>query len=143
MKDQMKLKGSVVIEKNGEVVLRKDNLVVSVGKDQVAGLIFGNRTGICSQMAVGTNNTTPAVGQTALVAAVAGSQGGFDSGFPTAPSAGMVSVKRTFGPGVGTGNLQEAGLFFGSTPMLSRVIFTAIPKGAGDTVAITWNITVQ
>jgi hypothetical protein len=50
----------------------------------------------------------------------------------------------TFGAGVATGAITEAGVFNALTAgtMLCRTVFSVINKGALDTLVITWKVTV-
>jgi hypothetical protein len=65
----------------------------------------------------------------------------------TASTANLVCVS-TWGVGVGTDTIQEAGLFSSLTtigtytPKYAWATFAPIVKAAGDTLTITWTITV-
>jgi hypothetical protein len=50
----------------------------------------------------------------------------------------------TYAAGTGTGAITEAGIFNASSSgtLLSHVVFSAINKGAADSLTITWTITV-
>ena len=117
-----------------------DNLVVTVGKTFIASRIVGAVQAVMNWMAVGTNPAAPAIGDTTLgteVARVAFDSAGSSSG------AGC-TFSATFGPGVGTGALVEAGMFNAASAgtMLSHVSYPVVNKQAGDTMAITWTLTV-
>lgn len=119
--------------------LLEKNLVVTVGKNWIASRMAGNTSNVISYMAVGTNNTAPAVGNTTLGAEVA--RVALTS---TTPTNNTVTYVATFSPGVGTGALTEAGLF-NDTPigtMLSRTTYAVINKGSADEMTITWVLTV-
>jgi hypothetical protein len=138
-----KLTGKVHVtltNEHGEIVeQRATNLVVTTGKDFTASRMVGTASNIMSHMAVGSDNTAAAVGNTALgaelgrVALTAGTASG-----------NVVTYTATFGAGVGTGGIQEAGIFNASSggTMLCRVVFAVVNKGANDTMAITWTVTV-
>jgi len=118
-----------------------NNLVMTVGKSFIASRMVGATPSVMTGMAVGTDSTAPAVGQTTLVAEVAGSRVNFDS----AGAAGqVVTYTATFGPGIGTGALQEAGIFNDPAAgiMLARVTYPVVNKGANDTMSVTWTVTV-
>jgi len=141
---------SVSIKGNLEVILldekgiqkdyRKiDNLVVAVGKQVIAARLIGNTIAIPSHMAVGTDATAAATGQTAL-----GGELGrvvFDS---TARTSNVLTYVATFPAGTGTGALTEAAILNASSTgnMLCRTTFSTVNKAAGDTIVITWNVTV-
>jgi Phage tail-collar fibre protein len=116
------------------------NLVVQTGLNWIAARCNNPVPDVMDYIAVGTDNTIPALNQTALVAELVR--------VAVNPSGGAVSNNQLafntiLGAGVGTGGLQEAGIFDASTggAMLSRVTYPIINKGASDTVAISWTIT--
>ena len=141
---------SVSIKGNLEVILldekgiqkdyRKiDNLVVAVGKQVIAARLIGNTIAIPSHMAVGTDATAAATGQTAL-----GGELGrviFDS---TTRTTNVLTYVATFPAGTGTGALAEAAILNAASTgnMLCRTTFSTVNKAAGDTIVITWNVTV-
>jgi hypothetical protein len=143
LNELFKLTGKVHVtltNEHGEVIeQRATNLVVTTGKDFTASRMVGTASNIMSHMAVGSDNTAAAVGNTALgaelgrVALTAGTASG-----------NVVTYTATFGAGVGTGGIQEAGIFNASSggTMLCRVVFAVVNKGANDTMAITWTVTV-
>ena len=51
----------------------------------------------------------------------------------------------TFPPGTGTGALVEAGLFNAAAAgtLLCRTIYSVINKAAGDSLTVTWTITIN
>ena len=141
---------SVSIKGNLEVILldengiQKDyrkieNLVVAVGKQIIAARLVGNTIAIPSHMAVGTDSTAAATGQTAL-----GGELGrvvFDS---TTRTSNVLTYVATFPAGTGTGALTEAAILNASSTgnMLCRTTFSTVNKASGDTIVITWNVTV-
>ena len=141
---------SVSIKGNLEVILldekgiqkdyRKiDNLVVAVGKQIIAARLVGNTIAIPSHMAVGSDATAAATGQTAL-----GGELGrvvFDS---TTRTTNVLTYVATFPAGTGTGALTEAAILNASSTgnMLCRTTFSTVNKASGDTIVITWNVTV-
>jgi len=141
---------SVNVKGNLEVILldetgkQKDyrkvnNLVVAVGKDVIASRLVGNSLAIMSHMAVGQSATAAATSQTAL-----GSEVGRVSLDSTARSTNTITYVATFPAGTGTGALTEAGILNAGTSgnMLCRTVFSTVTKASGDTVVITWNVTV-
>lgn len=120
------------------------NLVVTTGKNIIADRMKGTPAlGAMSHMGVGTGSTAPAVGDTALGAQV-GSRVALTS---TNVSGAVITYVATFGAGVGTGALQEAGLFNSATTtgtdMLCRTTYSVINKGASDSLTITWTVTIN
>ena len=141
---------SVNVKGNLEVILldengnKKDyrkvnNLVVAVGKDVIASRLIGNTLAIMSHMAVGSSSTTAVTSQTGL--GVELGRVVLDS---TARASNTITYVATFPAGTGTGALTEAGILNASSSgnMLCRTVFGVVTKAAGDTVVITWNVTV-
>lgn len=101
-------------------------------------------------MQVGSGTTAvakadPGASMGTLLAGVA-----FDAGYPQTNNLGTLLgveavYKTTFAAGVGTGTVQEATITNGTIGVAStqgntiaRILTGAIPKTAGDTLAITW-----
>jgi len=116
-----------------------NNLVVAVGKDVIASRLVGNTIALPSHMAVGSSNTAAATSQTALGAELG--RVALDSSTRTSNTIAYVA---TFTTGTGTGSLTEAGILNASSSgnMLCRTVFSTVTKAAGDTVVITWNVTI-
>ena len=141
---------SVNVKGNLEVILldesgkQKDyrkvnNLVVAVGKDVIASRLVGNALAVMSHMAVGSSTTPAATSQTAL-----GTELGRVALDSTTRATNTITYVATFPAGTGTGSITEAGILnAGSTGnMLCRTVFGVVTKASGDTVVITWNVTV-
>lgn len=138
-----KLTGKVhvtVTNEHGEVVeQRAANLVVTTGKNFTASRMVGTADNVMSHMALGSDNTAAAVGNTTL-----GAELGRVALTAGTATNNVVTYTATFGTGVATGGVQEAGIFNASSAgtMLCRVVFAVVNKGANDTIAITWTVTV-
>jgi hypothetical protein len=141
---------SINVKGNLEVILldetgkQKDyrkvnNLVVAVGKDVIASRLVGNALAVMSHMAVGSSNTAAATSQTAL-----GTELGRVVLDSTSRATNTITYVATFPAGTGTGSITEAGILnAGATGnMLCRTVFGVVTKASGDTVVITWNVTV-
>jgi hypothetical protein len=141
---------SVSIKGNLEVILldekgiqkdyRKiDNLVVAVGKEVIAARLVGNTIAVPSHMAVGSDATAAATGQTAL-----GGELGRVVLDSTVRASNVLTYVATFPAGTGTGALAEAAILNAASTgnMLCRTTFSTVNKAAGDTIVITWNVTV-
>lgn len=115
------------------------NLVVTVGKQFIAARMVGTPTAM-SHMAIGASSTPAAIGDTAL-----GSELGRVALGSATSTGAVVTYVATFGPGVGTGGVVEAGILnaASSGTLLCRTVFAVVNKGADDTMAITWTITVS
>lgn len=144
----LKLSGELKIElfdENGRLKDQREvhNLVVTVGKNTIADRMKDTPAmGPMTHMEVGTNNTAAAAGDTALGAAVASSRTALTN---TTVTGNQIVYVCTFAAGVGTGALTEAGLFSASTGgnMLARTVFSTINKAAGDSLTITWTVTIS
>lgn len=137
-------KGSLHIKKYDESLKLTEerlvkNLVVAVGKEVIAARLLGNTLAVFSHMAVGSSNTAVTTSQTTL-----GSELGRVSFDSATRSANTLSYIATFPAGTGTGTLTEAGIFNDVTTgsMLCRTNFNDINKAAGDTIVVTWNVTI-
>ena len=141
--DGIKAKGELLVrhfDSLGNEVDRRHipNLVVDVGRNWIAERMVSNTPAVVSHMAVGTLNTVPAGGQTALLAELA------RISCSSSRTNNSVTYTATFNAGVGTGALTEAGLFnaASSGTMLARTTFAVVNKAAGDVVTITWTVTI-
>lgn len=138
------LTGKLHIEKfdeNNNLVEAIDvpNLVVSIGKEHVAERMVSDTESKMSHMAIGSGLTVPATGNTTL-----GTELGRVSLLSSIRSGSNVTYTATFGAGVGTGAITEAGIFNDSASgsMLCRTTFPVITKDAAQTIAISWTVTV-
>tara|TARA_R110002074_G_scaffold376050_1_gene552940 strand:- start:403 stop:828 length:426 start_codon:yes stop_codon:yes gene_type:complete len=138
--DGLKMTGAVSIALNGKVVQEIPNLVVTAGKNFVASRMKDTTLAAMTHMALGTNNTTAAVGQTALSAEV--TRGALTS---TTVSNNTIAYVETFAAGTGTGAIVEAGIFNASSSgsMLCRTVFAVVNKSSLDAMTVTWTITVS
>lgn len=147
IQDSIKMTGQlrlVLTDENGNIKQDQEvkNLVVTVGKAFIASRMKDATAAVMSHMAVGTSSTAPAVGDTALGGEISGSRTALTS---TTVTTNSVAYVCTFGTGVGTGAVQEAGILNDPTAgtMLCRTTFPVINKGASDTLTITWTCTVN
>jgi hypothetical protein len=116
------------------------NLVVTVGKNFVASRIVGVAQNVMSHMAVGSNNTAAAAGDTAL-----GTELGrvaLASGYATNS---IVTYTATFPAGTATGAVVEAGILNAASAgtLLCRTVFSVVNKGANDAMSVTWTVTIS
>ncbi|WP_447979090.1 hypothetical protein [Candidatus Nitrospira bockiana] len=113
--------------------LRTGNLVVDAGLDLIRDWSDGTQGGI-TQGAVGTDGTSPANAQTALVAEV------YRTNISQRLKVAAEITHRIFVPkGSANGNtLREAGLFNANNKMFSRVVHDPIAKSVSNTVTIAW-----
>jgi len=133
-----------LIDETGTIKEEKDinNLVVTAGKNYLAAwLAAASQAGYFMQyIALGSDDTAPQATDTQLV-----------SEHPTRVAGTVTSSTNvwqnvaSFGPGVNTGQIKEAGLFSIAAvgTMLARQAFSVINKAAGDTLQVTWQITLS
>jgi hypothetical protein len=117
------------------------NLVVDAGKGWIAArMTEASIPDEMSHMAVGTDNTAAAGGQTTLVA-----EDARVALSTTTISTNTVEYVATFGAGTGTAALVEAGILNAASggTLLCRTVFSVVNKGADDTLTITWTITIN
>lgn len=143
--EKMVVTGHPVIEvfdAQGNLKERRDlpNLVVSTGKAHMAARLVGTPVAM-GWMALGTGTTAPTLADAALQSELSGSR----IAVTGATSSGNVATfTTTYGAGVGTGAITEAGIFNSATTggtMLARVTFSVVNKGASDVMNISWTIT--
>lgn len=144
--ESVKLKGDLVItvlDKDGKVKERREekNLIVSAGLTFICSRMANATAAVMSHMAVGSSTTAPQASDTGLGSAL-GAREPLDS---TVASANTVTFVSSFEAGEGTGAVTEAGIFNAATSgtMLCRTTFPVVNKGANDTMAITWVITLS
>lgn len=116
-----------------------DNLIVTAGKNQIADRMIGTGVAVPSHMAVGTGTTAAAAGDTTL-------QTELDRNALTSNtrSANVNTLVGDWAAGDATNAaITEAGILNAATvgTLTARAVFTAIPKGAADTLKITWTLT--
>ena len=116
------------------------NLVVTVGKNYIASRMASNSATVMSHMAIGTGTGSPAAGDTTL-----GTEAGRVAVSSFSASTNTVTATATFPAGTGTGAITEAGILNGSSTgtLLCRTTFPVVNKASGDSIAITWVITVS
>ena len=147
--DNLEITGALQISLNNEIVHQCDNLVVTAGKNWVAGRFkntLGGHTipGEMTHMAIGSGGTAAAAGNTALAAEITASRIALTTDGGTV-STNTVQYDATWTSSHGAYAIQEAGIFTASSggTMLARTVFAVINKGTDDTVSITWTITVS
>jgi hypothetical protein len=145
--EELKATGLVkIVQTNasGEVVkeFNVPNLVVTAGKSHIAAKIAAttNSPASMTHMAIGTGTSTPGASDTAL-----GTQTGRVSLSGSVVSTNTITYTATFPAGTGDGAITEAGIFNASSggTMLCRTTFPVVTKASGDTIAITWVVTVS
>ena len=144
-KDFLSAKGAlsiVVKDSNGDLKqeLNVTNLVVDTGLAYIASRMKDATATAMSHMAIGSGTNDPAAGDTALQTELG--RVGLNS---TTVTNNSVAYVASFPAGTGTGAVTEAGIFNASSggTMLCRTEFAVINKAAGDSMTITWTVTVE
>lgn len=119
------------------------NLVVTTGKIYIAGKMIATDSNVpvaMSHMAIGTGTASPVAEDTQL-----GTQTGRVLLSGSLQENNSITYTATFPAGTGTGAITEAGIFNASVSgtMLCRTVFPVVNKQAGDTIAVTWKVTVS
>lgn len=116
------------------------NLVVTTGLGFIASRMKDATANAMSHMALGSGNTAAAAGDTAL-----GTELGRVALTSTTVTGNQVVYVASFGAGAGTGAVTEAGIFNAGAAgtMLCRTVFAVVNKAAGDTMSITWTVTIS
>ena len=93
-----------------------------------------------SHMAIGSDNTAAAAGNTAL-----GTELGRVALTSTTVTSNSVDYVGDFPAGTGTGAVVEAAILNASSggTLLCRTVFSVVNKAAADTLKITWTVTVS
>ena len=143
--DNLEITGALQISLNNEVVHQCDNLVVTAGKEWVAGRFKdGSIPDEMSHMALGSGSAAAAAGNTALGTELASSRIVLTTDGGTVSNA-TVQYDATWTSSHGAYAIEEAGIFNAASGgiMLARTVFAIINKGTDDTVTISWTITVS
>ena len=117
------------------------NLVVTTGLGYIASRMKDATATAMSHMAIGTGNTAAAAGNTTL-----GTESARVALTSTTVTAAAIAYVATFPAGTPASltAITEAGLFNASSAgtMLCRTVFSVVNKDAGDTMSITWTVTM-
>jgi negative regulator of sigma E activity len=138
-------KGRLTIQqfdKEGNLIHTEDttNVVVSDGLDYITERMKDATTTVMSHMAVGSDNTAAAAGDSTL-----GVELGRVALTSTTVSSNTITYVGDFPAGTGTGAVVEAGVLNNVTggDLLCRTVFSVVNKAAADTLKITWTLTVS
>jgi hypothetical protein len=134
----------------GETLLREwysHNITVNAGLEWVKSVISNNGdteagTDFMEYVAVGSNNTSPAAGDTTLNTEITTSGLGRAIGTYASGATGVCTVTKSFSV-TGSETVEEAGLFDDPTAgtMLARVLTGTTSVSNGDTLEVEWTIT--
>lgn len=145
--DKMKMHGAMtatLIQADGSVrTLHKDNLIVNAGFDFISNAIgaASGRPAVMSHIGIGTGTAAAAGTQAALLGEITRQA----ATYAHTTNTKTFTFTATFGPGVGTGAITEAGVLNAATGgiLLDRVVFGVINKAALDTLQVTFTFTLS
>jgi hypothetical protein len=114
------------------------NLVVTTGLNYIVSRMKDATATAMSHMAIGSSSTAASAGNTTLteLARVTLTS--------TTVSTNTIQYVASFPAGTGTGTVYEAGIFNAASAgtMLCRTVFGIVTKDTGDSMTITWTVTV-
>lgn len=143
--ENFKATGHITIklfDENGNLKTERDikNVVVTVGKNYLANWLTAATQAdyFMRYIALGTGTNAAVAGDTALQTELATRVAG-----TLTSSTNVWQNVASFGAGVNTGAVTEAGLFSASSAgtMFARQVFSVINKAAGDSLQVTWQVT--
>jgi hypothetical protein len=146
--DGFAVRANVLVELFDENGLLKEtrevhNLVVTAGKNHIADQLSSTPgDAAMGWMAIGTGVSAAVVGDTLL-----GTEIDRNALTSRTDAGNVVTYVGDWAAGDGTNAaITEAGIFnvvtANTVKMLARAVFTAINKGAADTLKITWTVTI-
>lgn len=144
--ESIKIRGDLNIvlkDENGNIKDQREetNLVVTAGLAFITSRMADAADGVMSHMAVGSDSTVAAAGDTDL-GSILGSREALDS---TTDSGSSITYVASFEAGDGTGAITEAGIFNAASAgtMLCRTNFATVNKNQNDTMTITWVVSLS
>jgi len=145
MLNKMNLKGRIIIfkkDKNtGDLVevFRTENMIVQTGFDWFVNTLDGLAPTVWSHIAIGTNNTVPNIGQTALLAELAREAFSDTDREPT-----LWRAEAEFAQGVATGTWGEVGVFNAAAAgtMLNRAVIN-VTKAIDEAVTVRFELSLS
>lgn len=138
-------KGRFLVELFDQNGKRKDlriveNVIVTVGKAFLANWLTAGAQSdyFMRYIGVGTGTNAASASDTGLQTELSTRSAG-----ALTNTTNVWQNQATFGPGVDTGAITEAGIFSASSggTMFARQTFAVVNKAAGDSLQITWQVT--
>lgn len=140
-KSTMKITGRLRIFINDKLVRDIKNLVVTTGKDWITSRMQGTSDLVMSHIAIGTGGTAAIISDTILETENA--RVALDVAGGSVVGA-VITFAATIPAGSGTGAIKEAGILNAASAgdLLSRTVFAVVTKGMGDSMSISWDVTI-
>jgi len=119
------------------------DVITTVGKNAVAETIGGLNTDVFDHLAVGTSGTAAAATNTALAAEVTTANLAKVTATVTTTTANILQLQHTWTASA-TKALKECGVFNNTADViLARSAFSTITVDSGDSIQITYKVTVS
>lgn len=144
-REEINMKGELTIVKtdiNGIVETRTiPNLVVTAGKEYMISRMLSSADSVMSHMGVGSATAAAVITDTDLGATISSRVVLTSSTQATT----TVTYVATFAAGVSTGAITEAGIFNDATAgsMLAHTVFPVVNKAIGDSISISWSVSIS
>lgn len=148
LKEKIELSGAFKVELFGpdgklKEVREIKNTIVTVGKNFLAAWLAASSqaTAFMEYQGLGTGTTASQASDTDLETPLATRVQG---AMTTPGSTNILQNQATFGAGVNTGAITEAAMFsiVAAGTMFARQVFPVVNKLAGDSLVITWQVTL-
>lgn len=148
MSDSLKIIGTVTLQlfdKDGNLKQEGvvNNLVTTAGKNLLARKVISDSEAI-SSIGIGSGTTTPTVADTALTTQLANVELLYQ--IVDIVDTNAVVFLTTFEENVGTGTINEVGLFSDSSPqklVCHALVSPAFEKEVTDYVNVSWKLTLE
>lgn len=134
----------VLADKDGNIKDERDvdNRIVDTGLVYILNQMANADQPTLSEMRVGEGSTDPGADTSDLTTPIDGGVATI-TGINVNEGAKQLTYTATFTAGVGTGAIQEAGIFNSSSTMLCMTTFPTVNKQALDSMTISWVISVS
>jgi hypothetical protein len=159
--DTIQAMGQLTIEKFNGVTGQTEttvvpNMIVTLGKQYIAGRMLQTPQSAMIAMAIGTGTTASTLADSQLATEILATAytGGLirpllDAANNPSRAAAVLTYRCTFGTSATTSSnaITEAGIFDNTTRaagvMMARTVFGVVTKTNLDTITITWTITIN
>ena len=143
MTTDLRIAGLITLElrgPDGQLKSRRrfKNVITNAGRALIIDRLQSGAAAIADYLGIGTGTNAAAAADTTLQTEVARAQGTLSQ-----PDPYTDRCVFTFPAGTGTGSITEAGRLNAAAAgtLIGRQVFTAIPKGADDSLQITYDLT--
>lgn len=144
MQDSVSITGSLVIRKNGKIIVNDHNLVVDTGRYLIAHLIAGTG-GVITEIRLGNGGggIAPDPGDVGLVGDTLSVLTVIPNGGQVHDTSAQVEYDASRTEGASLIRCVEAGLFNSAGVMMARKVFPEVNLDPSDTMSLFWTLTVK